>query len=76
MEPAWVRDVCDRCAELGIPFFFKQAGGILARQWAMGDRNGHNLDALPAEFRVRQMPCVDVDRRQRGVAVAVGDGGG
>ncbi len=27
MRPEWVRDIRDRCARAGIPFFFKQWGG-------------------------------------------------
>jgi protein gp37 len=27
LDPAWVRDLRDRCVRLGIPFFFKQWGG-------------------------------------------------
>jgi len=28
MEPAWVRQVRDKCIEAGVPFFFKQWGGV------------------------------------------------
>ncbi len=43
MEPAWVRDVRDRCLEAGIPFFFKQ--------WHKGgtgrELDGRTWDGMP-----------------------------
>lgn len=38
MEAAWVRDIRDQCAQCGVPFFFKQWGGVLKC------RNGRELD--------------------------------
>ncbi len=31
MEPKWVRQIRDRCLERGVPFFFKQWGGVNKR---------------------------------------------
>jgi protein gp37 len=28
MNPAWARDLRDQCLEQGVPFFFKQWGGV------------------------------------------------
>ena len=28
MDPAWVRSIRDQCAKAGVPFFFKQWGGV------------------------------------------------
>jgi protein gp37 len=28
MEPDWARDVRDQCLRTGVPFFFKQWGGV------------------------------------------------
>ncbi|MBN1476628.1 phage Gp37/Gp68 family protein [Candidatus Sumerlaeota bacterium] len=28
MDPAWVVDICDQCVRAGVPFFFKQWGGV------------------------------------------------
>ncbi len=28
MDPAWVRSIRDQCQALGVPFFFKQWGGV------------------------------------------------
>jgi protein gp37 len=58
MHPDWVRDIRNRCAVLDVPFFFKQAGNVLARQWGMTDRAGHALDEMPEEFRFREWPKV------------------
>jgi protein gp37 len=43
----WVRDIRDRCCEAGIPFFFKQVGGITPKA---GGRllDGRTWDAFPA----------------------------
>jgi protein gp37 len=46
MDPLWVRGVRDQCVEAGVPFFFKQWGGVLKK------RNGRMLegttwDAIP-----------------------------
>jgi len=35
MEEAWVLAIRDRCREAGVPFFFKQWGGVLKRQVPM-----------------------------------------
>jgi hypothetical protein len=52
MDPGWVRDIRDRCIWLGVPFFFKQWGGV----WKV--RNGRVLDGrtwdeMPAAARLR-----------------------
>lgn len=52
MDPAWVREIRDRCIEARVPFFFKQWGGIHRR------KNGRLLDGLiwdqmPAEKHYR-----------------------
>lgn len=38
VDPAWVRDIRDRCTDIGIPFFFKQWGGRSPKE------NGRELD--------------------------------
>ncbi len=47
MKPEWVRDIRSQCARAGVPFFFKQWGGVHK------SRNGRELDgrtwdAMPA----------------------------
>ncbi len=38
MEAKWVRDIRDQCLEAGVPFYFKQWGGVFKK------RNGRELD--------------------------------
>lgn len=38
VEPAWVRAICRQCCQEGVPFFFKQWGGVRKK------RNGRVLD--------------------------------
>lgn len=38
INPAWVRSLRDQCLEVGVPFFFKQWGGVFK------NRNGRTLD--------------------------------
>ncbi|EUA65403.1 phage Gp37/Gp68 family protein [Mycobacterium xenopi 4042] len=34
MDLKWARLLRDQCAAAGVAFYFKQAGSVLARQWA------------------------------------------
>lgn len=46
MDPDWVRDIRDRCVRAGVPFFFKQWGGV--RRTAAGRTlDGRTWDDLP-----------------------------
>jgi protein gp37 len=46
MDPAWVRSIRDQCADAGVPFFFKQWGGV--RKSAAGRQlDGAYYDELP-----------------------------
>lgn len=38
MDPGWVREIRDQCLESGVPFFFKQWGGVQKK------KNGRELD--------------------------------
>lgn len=55
MDPDWARKVRDAAAAAGVPFFFKQAGTVLAGEWGIPG-TGHRLADLPAEFRIQQYP--------------------
>jgi len=57
MEPSWARSLRDECADAGVPFFFKQTGSVLAREWGLTGK-GDAWDQLPAEFRIRDYPAV------------------
>lgn len=56
MRPDWVRALRDQCDTAGVPFFFKQAGAVLGREWGCSDRSGGKIDEFPREFRVREFP--------------------
>ncbi len=47
MEPDWVRQIRDRCVDRGIPFFFKQWGGV-AKGLAGRVLDGRTWDEMPA----------------------------
>jgi protein gp37 len=42
----WVRDIRDRCTQLGIPFFFKQVGGITPKAGGR-ELDGRTWDQFP-----------------------------
>lgn len=60
MEPAWVRDLRDRCTESRVPFFFKQWGGVVK------SRTGRSLDGRTWD----EMPDIAESDKRRGHAVA------
>jgi protein gp37 len=47
-DPAWIRELRDQCVESGVPFFFKQWGGLLPKS---GGRmlDGQTWDQMPLE---------------------------
>ncbi len=47
MHPQWARDLRDQCAAAGVPFLFKQAGSVLAREWGCSDRKGGDAAEWP-----------------------------
>jgi protein gp37 len=50
MQPEWARDVRDRCAAAGIPFFFKQWGGVRKKETGR-ELDGRTHDEFPAAKR-------------------------
>lgn len=46
MRAEWVRDIRDACAQNGVPFFFKQWGGVHKKQ-AGRELDGRMHDAMP-----------------------------
>lgn len=49
MAPGWVKGIRDQCSKAGIPFFFKQWGGV--RKSATGRRlDGRTYDEFPAHI--------------------------
>lgn len=55
MDPDWARSLRDQCATAGVPFMFKQAGAVLAKQW---ETRGAGTDPTgwPEDLRVREVP--------------------
>jgi protein gp37 len=53
LDPAWARSVRDRCAAAGVPFFFKQWGGVRK------GRTGRSLDGRTHDH-VPPRPAADV----------------
>jgi hypothetical protein len=47
MDPAWVRSTRDQCAGAGVPFFFKQWGGLLKKRSGR-ELDGRTHDAMPS----------------------------
>jgi len=58
MDPDWADDLRRQCASACVPFFFKQAGAILARTWRCTDPKGEKPAEWPAAFRVQDYPVV------------------
>jgi protein gp37 len=54
----WLRSLRDQCADMGVPFFMKQAGAGLSREWGCSDRKGHNPSEWPESFP-REFPRTD-----------------
>jgi protein gp37 len=55
MHPEWVTDIRDQCASAGVPFFFKQWGGVNKKK---SGRNlgGQTHDAMPVHNHVVLKP--------------------
>jgi len=63
IDPAWVRNLRDRCVDEGVAFFFKQCGGARPRSGGR-ELDGARWDELPD-------PRVVVDRDSRPGVVAL-----
>ena len=50
MDPAWVLDIHDQCQEAGVPFFFKQWGGVQKKK-AGRELDGRTWDEMPRVTR-------------------------
>jgi protein gp37 len=46
MNPAWIREIRDQCVGAGVPFFFKQWGGV-RKKWTGRVLDGRTWDELP-----------------------------
>jgi protein gp37 len=59
MSPAWVRDIRAQCRKAGVPFFFKQWGGVRKKQ------NGRILDGRTYDEFPRCPPTVKIQQATR-----------
>lgn len=53
MRPEWARSLRDQCSESGVPFLFKQAGSVLAREWGAKGKGGDPAEwpeSFPREY--------------------------
>jgi protein gp37 len=56
MHPYWARSIRDQCIAAGVPFFMKQTGAVLAREWALTSRAGSDPREWPEPFP-QEYPC-------------------
>ncbi len=54
-ELDWLYSLRDQCIDAGVPFFCKQLGAVLGRQFGAGS-HGDDWDAWPADLRIRDFP--------------------
>jgi len=54
-EIGWLRLLRDQCEAVGVPFFCKQFGAVLGRQFGAG-AHGDDWDFWPEDLRVREHP--------------------
>jgi protein gp37 len=60
MREEWVRDIRDQCAAAGVPFFFKQWGGVFKSRTGR-ELEGRTWDDMPAVRRPRQWPLRPIE---------------
>lgn len=50
MDAAWASALQAQCGAAGVPYHFKQAGAVLAREWGCKDRAGQDPAEWPEQF--------------------------
>jgi protein gp37 len=50
MHPGWAQTLRDQCQAVGMPYFFKQAGRELAKEWGCASSKGDNPSEWPEQF--------------------------
>ena len=55
MQPEWVMDIRNQCNRVGVPFFFKQWGGVRKKKAgrALEGRTWDEIPAIPVSIRLR-----------------------
>lgn len=58
LDPLWLRELRDQCVAAGIPFFFKQWGGLRPKSGGreLDGRTWDEVPPLPAPFRANPAP--------------------
>ncbi|WP_280389270.1 DUF5131 family protein [Nocardia wallacei] len=56
MQEKWARSLRGQCAAAGVPFFLKQAGTVLAKQWGAASKKGSDPAEWPEPFP-REFPA-------------------
>jgi len=51
-DPAWVADVRDQCCAAGVPFFFKQWGGVFKKRTGR-ELEGRTWDEMPRRWSIQ-----------------------
>lgn len=54
MKPAWVKSIRDQCRAAGVPFFFKQWGGVWKKR-AGRELDGRTWDEMPTAYPLVQL---------------------
>jgi protein gp37 len=54
-ELEWFRGIRDECARSGVPYFGKQLGAVLGREFGAGLKGG-DWDVWPADLKIRDFP--------------------
>jgi protein gp37 len=65
MDTAWVLDIRDQCQDAGVPFFFKQWGGVQKK------RAGRKLDGRTWDEMPRILLRTEYGRREQGKQLAL-----
>jgi hypothetical protein len=64
MQKEWVLSLRDQCDRAGVPFFFKQWGGVRKSKTGR-ELDGKTYDGLPARV---QLPVLETNRRLAAIA--------
>ena len=64
MEEDWVRQIRDNCVSSGVPFFFKQWGGVNKKRTGR-ELEGRTWDELPKPMRDKRQASRKEDKKER-----------
>lgn len=68
MKPEWVASIRDQCSDSGVPFFFKQWGGV--RKGETGrELEGRTYDGMPRRSELHVVPS-RAERKRRGETIS------